>query len=223
MSIIFSVTVTAPSTPLDRKSAEAVFVLKALAIVGTEFGRWQRDRHQRHHPRHGCGRQRQHQLGFVDVHGLGVEPMRDTMSAMEEYFPTDEQIEARAVSHAFGLLAAVGDADVAKVRLEQIVAATARYADRLAAAEKFVAEADIRRAAIEQADADLAKRTEAFQTWVDGTRRTYQDREARILQNEDAAAKREAALVTAEAAHAAKVAAHENMVRQMRAHLGDAA
>ena len=39
MSTIFSVTVTAPSTPLDRKSAEAVFVLKALAIVGTEFGR----------------------------------------------------------------------------------------------------------------------------------------------------------------------------------------
>jgi hypothetical protein len=138
------------------------------------------------------------------------------MNDLSEYFPTDEQIEGRAVAHAFGLLAAVGDAKAAKVRLEQITAATKEYAEQRVAAEKIVAEADTKRAAAEAADIELAKKTAAFQTWVDGTERAYREREARILENEQICARRDADFKNREGDLARRIAEHDSVVRRMR-------
>lgn len=39
MSTMLTVTITAPTTSLDRRSSEVAFLRKALAIVETELGR----------------------------------------------------------------------------------------------------------------------------------------------------------------------------------------
>jgi hypothetical protein len=94
-----------------------------------------------------------------------------SMLGTSQYFPTDERIEACAVAHAFGLLAAAGDAKAAKVRLQQITDATAEHVKAREAAEKIVAEAEVKQKAAEQADADITKKTAAFQLWLTGPRR----------------------------------------------------
>jgi hypothetical protein len=90
---------------------------------------------------------------------MGRNREDEIMVDASEYFPTDEQVESRAVAHAFGLLAAVGDAKEAKVRLQKIIDATADYTAQRSAAEKIAAEADTKRAAAEQAESELAEKT----------------------------------------------------------------
>jgi hypothetical protein len=139
--------------------------------------------------------------------------MNDLMS---EYFPPDAEIERRAVDRAFGLLAAAGDAKNAKARLQQITDATAEYTAQRTAAEKVVVDAEAKHAAAEKAEADLTKRTEAFQIWVDGTERAYREREARILANEQICSKRDADFAAKERDLAARVAQHDSLVRRMK-------
>jgi len=135
---------------------------------------------------------------------------------MDEYFPSDKEIERRAVDRAFGLLAAVGDAKAAKVRLEQITAATAAYSEQRSAAEKIVAEAATKRVAAEAADTDLAKRTEQFQTWTDGTEKSFRAREARILENEQIWSKKNAELEAREVDLARREREHAGLVQRLK-------
>jgi hypothetical protein len=127
-----------------------------------------------------------------------------------------DQVDARIVAGALGLLAAIGDSKNAKLRLEQLAAATAEHAAQREAAEKALAEARAKLAAAEQADADLAKRTAAFQAWCDGTEKSYRQREAKILENEQTWQKRNAEIESREADLARRTAAHEALVLRLR-------
>jgi hypothetical protein len=138
---------------------------------------------------------------------------------MSDEFRSDEQVEQRAVAHAFGLLAAVGDAGAAKIRLEQLVAATAELVTQRTSAEKIVAEADEKMALWKAADENLFKRIAEFQGWVDGTEKSYRDREARILTNEQSQTEREADLVDRESDLARRTAAHEQRLQSLKATL----
>jgi hypothetical protein len=131
----------------------------------------------------------------------------------------DKQIEQRAVAHAFGLLAAVGDAKAAKVRLDELVQATKEHDARLAAATAAIAEADTKRATAEAEEAKLTERTAAFQLWVDSTERGYRQREDRIRVNEETAAQRERELASKEADFAQRAAAHEQRLQSLKATL----
>jgi chromosome segregation ATPase len=138
-----------------------------------------------------------------------------------DYFPSEEEIEARAGTLALGLLAAAGDAVAAAERLKAITDATAEYSVERAAAEKVVAEAETKKAEIDAANVDLVKRTSEFQAWVDGTEKSYREREARILTNEGRHDRREATLAEGEAALARRTDEHNNFRRQLAASLGD--
>ena len=130
--------------------------------------------------------------------------------------PSPDQVEARIVAGALGLLAAIGDSKNAKLRLEQLAAQTAEHSAQREAAEKALAEARAKLAAAEQADADLAKRTAAFQAWCDGTEKSYRQREGRILQNEELHAKRNRELDDREAALDRRIAAHDALLQRLR-------
>jgi hypothetical protein len=134
-------------------------------------------------------------------------------------FSSDEQVEQRAVAHAFGLLAAVGDAPAAKQRLDDLVKATADHGAKLAAATKAIAEADTKRESAEAAEAKLAERTAAFQLWVDSTEKAYRERESRILVNEELGAQRERELASKETDLAQRTAAHEQRLQSLKATL----
>ena len=138
------------------------------------------------------------------------------MSAIDEYFPTDEQVEARGVTHALVLLAAAAEPKAAKARLDQINKATAEHTAQRAAAEKIVAEASAKQEATDAASADLVKRTADFQSWSNVTERAYREREERIRQNEEAGARREAALAAAEDDLARRVAAHDRRLQSLK-------
>jgi hypothetical protein len=138
------------------------------------------------------------------------------MNDMAEYFPTDEQIEARAVARTFELIAVAGNAKAAQTRLEKIVAATAELAKQRVAAEVTITEAYNKRVAAEALDADVTKRVADHQAWVDGTEKSYREREARILENERIWGERNAELESREADLASRVSAHEGAVRRLK-------
>lgn len=138
------------------------------------------------------------------------------MNDMSEYFPTAGEVETRAITAALGLLAAVADPKGAKARLEQLASATAAYTEQREAAEQLVAEADRKQSAAEAATVELDKRTESFQLWSDATERAYREREQRILENEEAWAKRNAALDEREADLDRKVREHDALRQRLK-------
>jgi hypothetical protein len=130
--------------------------------------------------------------------------------------PTPDQVEARVVAGALGLLSAFSDPKGTNDRLQRLADATAEHSAQREAAEKALAEARAKLAAAEQADVDLAKRTAAFQAWCDGTEKSYRQRETRILENEDRHAKRNAELDAREADLARRVASHDALLQRLR-------
>lgn len=130
-----------------------------------------------------------------------------------------DEIEQRAVAHALGLLAAVGDAPAAKQRLDELVKATAEHDKQLAAATAAITEADAKRASAEAAEAKLTERTAAFQLWVDTTERNYRQREDRIRVNEELGAQRERDLAARETDLDQRTAAHEARLSSLKATL----
>jgi hypothetical protein len=131
----------------------------------------------------------------------------------------DELIEQRAVAHAFGLLAAVGDAKAAKVRLDELVKATAEHDAKLAAATAAIAEAATKSATLAKAETSLAERTADFQVWVDSTEKAYRVREDRIRTNEEAQERRERDLVDKESDLARRMKLHAERVANLRENL----
>jgi hypothetical protein len=137
-----------------------------------------------------------------------------------EYFPDEGEIESRAMLRALSIVQVIADPAGATARMKSLTKATAEHNAARTAAENLMAEADHKMAAAEAASTSLAQRTTEYQTWVDATEKAYRAREDRVRTNEESQAAREAKLAAAEADLERRVAAHQEQVRQMRAHLG---
>jgi hypothetical protein len=125
-------------------------------------------------------------------------------------------VEQRAVAHAFGLLAAAGDAKAAKVRLDELIRATVEHDAKLVAATTALAEADEKSRLWKEADAALATRIREFQDWVDRTEASYRQREDRVRTNEVSQEQRDCSLVEREADLDRRVSAFEGRVSNLR-------
>jgi hypothetical protein len=135
---------------------------------------------------------------------------------LDDFIPTDEQAEVRAMSRALALIEVVADPAGAADRLKKLKAATVDLGAQRSAAEQVLAEATSRTTALAEGEKSLAKRTEEFQTWVDGTEKGYREREGRIRTNEEDQAAREAKLVQGETDLARRVSAHEARVKSLK-------
>jgi chromosome segregation ATPase len=128
----------------------------------------------------------------------------------------DDEAEERAAALALGLLAAVGDAKAARLRLEQLVGASAEHDRKLAAATAAIAEAEARSTELTKAETSLTQRIADFQNWVDGTERSYRSREDHVRRNEEAQGQRERSLVEQESDLDRRTAAHQQRVASLR-------
>jgi hypothetical protein len=131
-----------------------------------------------------------------------------------------EEIETKAMVRALGLVQVIADAAGAAKRMQALAKATAEHTAASDKAAKLVAEADSKTAARTAAEASLNQRIAEFQRWTDAQERSFREREDRIRTNEESQTAREAKLVAAEDDFTRRVAAHQEQVRKMRAHLG---
>jgi hypothetical protein len=138
----------------------------------------------------------------------------------DEFFADEGEIESRALLRALSIVQVIADPAQAAKKIEELSKVTA---DAQAASEqtaKSLAELDAKQAAMAAAEASLAERTLQMQVWIDSTEKAYREREDRIRVNEESQTAREIKLAAAEDDFARRVAAHQEQVRQMRAHLG---
>jgi hypothetical protein len=145
------------------------------------------------------------------------------MNQSNEFFPDEGEIEARAMLRALSIVQVIADPAGAAKRMKELSKATADARAASEAAAKTLAELDARQAAMTTAEASLAERTLQFQTWIDSTEKSYREREDRIRVNEETGAARESKLANEQADLERRVAAHQEQLRQMKAHLGEVA
>jgi hypothetical protein len=130
--------------------------------------------------------------------------------------PSPDQVEARVIAAALGLLSAFSDPKATKDRLQKLADASAEHAALREAAERASADAKAKLTAVEREGADLAKRIETFQLWVDSTEKSYRAREAKILENESRHATLDRELIAREADLNRRAATHEALVQRLR-------
>jgi hypothetical protein len=133
-----------------------------------------------------------------------------------DFFPTDEQVEIRAMSRAMALIEVIADPAGAAKRVKELKAATVALVAERSAAEKIVAEADAKSAELAKGEADLAERIAQSQNWINASEKALREREARISTNEEDQAAREAKLVQGETDLARRVAAHQARVKSLK-------
>jgi hypothetical protein len=137
---------------------------------------------------------------------------------MSHEFGSNE-VEQRAIAVALGLLVAVADAGAAKVRLEQLVAATAEHDAKLVAVDAAIAEVGEKARLWKEADAGLSTRISEFQSWVDRTEASYRQREDRVRANEIEQERRGNELASKESDLDRRVSAHEQRLQSLKATL----
>jgi chromosome segregation ATPase len=134
-------------------------------------------------------------------------------------FDVDQFSDELATIRALGLVAAMADPATATTRMQALAAATAKYVAEREAAERAIADAEPTRAAAEQANAELDKRTTDFQTWTNSQEARFRKREADVRNLEELLANREAELVEKETDLEKRMKAHDNAVADLKQRL----
>jgi hypothetical protein len=141
------------------------------------------------------------------------------MGILETDFATEEQIETRATSHAFALIAVAADPAATKQRLSEISAATKEHAATRDAAAATIAEVETKQAALAAAAAAHAETEGLFNARVEVNERKHRQREEAIRAAQDAVANRERDCSNREAELKVRVAEHEALMRRLKAHV----